>query len=153
MALPILTGVEIDPTKSSTTDWSIYFTGGTYEDNNFIKTIEPFLIRLNKNDYSNSMNGSAWNIMYNYFTGDVQLQKVGDNVCSNSVDIGGFMLLDCEIRFILPNNPCIQYNRVFATEYNPDFNHNPTLGDVCNGGSYNNSFGSSFNVYNLSIGV
>lgn len=154
--MPILTGVEIDIEKSSNSNWIINFTGGVYEDTGFIKTIEPFIIKLIPNEYKEYPNGSAWNIMYNYYTSDIQLVAVGNtDTCTSSVDVGGFILSSgCRIKFILPNDACMVYNRLFTTEYDQDFDSNDSTYNKCDdNGDFNLDFNIDFNIYTLSIKI
>lgn len=153
--MPILTGVEIDIDKSSNSNWIINFTGGTYEDTGFIKTIEPFIIKLIPSEYSEYPNGSAWNIMYNYYTGAPRLVAVGDtDICTSSVDVGGFILsAGCKIKFILPKDECMVYNRLFDTDYDTDFDSTDSTYNQCdvNVGDFNIDFNPDFQVYTLSV--
>jgi hypothetical protein len=134
--LPILTGVNINIEKSSIGGWFLYFDGGTYEEIGLIKTIEDFIIRLNPKDFNDYPIGSAWNVMYNPYTGEMYLHKIGDDLgCNNDIDIGGFILYDCRIQFINNESSCITYNRVFTNEYDQDFNHIESVDncDDCSG--------------------
>ena len=155
--MPILSGVEIDINKSSNSNWIINFTGGTYEDTGFIKTIEPFIIKLIPDEYSEFINGSAWNIMYNYYTGDIKLVSVGGtDICTSSVDIGGFILsAGCQIKFILPKDECMVYNRLFTPEYDTDYDSTDSTYDKCDTttGDFNIDFNPDYDVYTLSIQV
>ena len=156
--MPILTGVEIDIEKSSNSNWIINFTAGTYEDTNFIKTIEPFVIKLIPSEYQDQAPGSAWSIMYNYYTGDIQLQPIGDtNICANavgSVDVGGFILsAGCRIKFILPKDDCMVYNRLFDTDYDTDYDSTDSTHNSCDtrAGDFNVDFNQDYQVHTLSI--
>ncbi len=151
--MPTLTGVEIDIEKSSNKNWLINFTSGTYEDTGFIKTIEPFIIKLIPDEYKEYPNGSAWNIMYNYYTGAIELVAVGsDDPCSSSVDIGGFILsAGCQIKFIYPEDACMVYNRLFTTEHDSDYDSTDSTYNSCDTGSYNSDFNNDYQVYTISV--
>ena len=151
---PILTGVNIDVSKSSAARWYLYFVGGTYEEPGLIKTIEDFIIRLRPEDFNDYPIGSAWNIMYNPYTSEMYLHKIGDDLgCTSDIDIGGFILYDCRIQFINNESSCITYNRVFTNEYDSDFNHIPSI-DNCEecAGEFDQAFYSpELDVYVCSL--
>ena len=150
-----LTGVEINVPLSSNTNWNINFTGGVYQDDTFIKTIEPFLLTLNPSEYSEYNLGTAWNVMYNYINGDISLLQKGEETsCStvNQVSVGGFILsANCQIKFIYPDDACVVYNRLFDTDYDTDFDSSDSTYDACaNTYELNKDFNSDFSI-DLSI--
>ena len=121
--MKILTGVEIDITKSSSTDWNIFFTGGEYEAPGVIKTIGSFMLNLDSKDYTDYPAGSAWSVLYNYATSRVSLIQVGEKEPCGVVNVGGFILSsNCAIRFLKPTNSDVTYIREFTGDFDSDYN-------------------------------
>ena len=148
--MEIVTGVEIDVTKSSTSDWSLYFTAGEFKGPGYLKTSEPFTLKLDPQDYSEVPTGSAWHVMYNYRTGAISLSAPEEKRCPGVVDIGGFIKSsDCDIKFIYPVDDCIVYNRLFSNEHSSDYdqtNSNYSKCEPC-AGAFSAAFSISHDVH------
>lgn len=142
--IPILTGVEMDIENSYS--WNIAYTSGTYEETNSLKTIEPFIINLDPDDYRDNIIGTAWTILYNTQNGDIITAKKPDDDICDYIDIGGFMLTSgCNIKHIHPESDCIVYKRVFTLEHDSDYYHGVSEIDICNpcAGAFNIDFDST----------
>ncbi len=128
-----LTGVEIDVSASSSTDWYIKFTEGVYSDLDFDRIIPAFKLTLDSNDYKDYNVGTAWKIMYDYLKMSPYLVQIGSTECGASgVEIGGFMIAtDCKIRFLHPNNNCVVYNRIFSTDFDSDYDGTDDTHNIC----------------------
>ena len=143
-----LTGVEIDITRSN--KWSIYFSSGTYTDDySYIRFIESFLLNLDEDKYKDYPTGTTWDIRYIPETNTtfiVQYPYTED--CLEGHSIGGFIIRDCDIKFVYPFDGCITYKRLFSTEFTNEYQHTTDNIDTCTGEYYehNSDFMSDFTV-------
>lgn len=141
-----MTGMEINISKSK--DWKIYFSSSTETDDlTFLRTIEPFLLNLDENDYKNLPSGSTWDIVFNTTTNKIELKPVPNEDCPYT-SIGGFMVVDCGMAVLYPNDTCIQYSRVFDSEFQQEYNKNDLNFNTCTGEYFEHSpdFNTAFNT-------
>lgn len=114
-----ITGVELDFEKMLEDEegYTIYFTSGVYETNAAIRTIEPAIIRLNINDYTD-FNLEAFDIYYKpqTLTYSIIQQEAESttNICPTyGIQLGGFVVNGCNLSFTYPKSIDVRYVRAY----------------------------------------
>ena len=114
-------GVELDYDKLTPNDWTLYLTGGEFEGDGVSKQVPPAIIRLNKDDYIDNQL-DIFNLFYDPYKNKYTLtiqdgEDLPDNYCSSiGYHLGGFLVNDCELRFMYPVSDGIEYIRGFEDE-------------------------------------
>ena len=147
-----LTGSDINFKKSSRKQWVVYFNAGTFKGENFIQTLEPFVLNLNPVDYEEYNTGTIWDVVYDTLTMAPYVIKRDQNPVGDcrKVNLGGFMIgNNCELRFLFPKSDCVLYNRIFTDEYDSDFDHSNDTVNICDDceGAFSSDFSFDADVY------
>ena len=138
------TGIGLDFEKIENDQWTLYFTAGSWLYNNQIATLEPAIIHLSPDDYSE-------NIIYDvYFSRKYNAYYIKEDKmdCTQDLYLGGFMIIGCELRYFLPPHICEDTEEIYVRAFDEAFNEGyeepkvDICGDICQ--PYNDDFGPDF---------
>ena len=104
-------------------DWNIYIDPSVIEFFDSIRTIENQLLDIS--DYKDDLYGTTYDIRRNLSTGKLSVLKYPHEDCLDSISIGGFIILDCEVKYLFPFDGC-DYKRIFSDEFTFEYNKDNT---------------------------
>ena len=121
-----ITGIALDFEKMDQSQWILYFTSGLYEAPGVMKNVEPAVINLTKEDYSEN-NLDVFNVyyeptrgVYNIILSDPEVED--PNFCPDyGVHLGGYMIADCNLKFMYPESKDVCYVRPYSDAFNDGY--------------------------------
>ncbi len=117
----------LDLKKSLNDRWAMYFTEGTFNFNGVTRHSEPGVIRIRPGDYDDL---EIYNVYYNSLYDIYDIRK--DPGCLiNEYMMGGFMIDDCNMRFVINPNACEKYLRAFSDDFNVGFEKESGVYNSC----------------------
>jgi len=145
-----LEGVQIDYEKVKLDEWSLYFTGGYYLQNNQLRAVSPGVIHLPDYDF---LELEVYDVYYNPRKNQYNVllrdtENAPDNFCSyNGIHLGSFTIQGCTIKWQYPEAGCVHYTRAFQDGFDDGYDEHVTL-EECGLGckSYSIEFSTEFNT-------
>jgi len=119
-------GMVLDFENMTKDKWILKLTEGTYKSAGVIRTVEPVIIKLNKDDYTNYQL-EIFDLYYDPYKNKyntIQRPETFDdsNYCPDfGYHLGGYMINGCVLRFLYPVSTTVEYVRPFSDEFSDGF--------------------------------
>ena len=139
----------LDFMKLKSSSWKLYFTGGKILEDNLIKTIRPSVIKLDRRDQNPTDNQLQEFQIFYTTNGSIEVREKSEKqYCNQDSLLGSFVIVDCLLKFTIPDHLCEKYIRAFSNGFNEAYDVGSRVQDICENwcGAFDINFSDQFNT-------